>query len=551
MSKNDKATQNTEQEKIITKYDRKMQKRREEKEKEKKEKLCGTVIGVVIVAALVCWVISLPLRTYFTLHSAFVNIGGEDITRVEFDYNYYQVQSNYVSQNSMLLSYYGGIDTESDFSQQMYSDTMTWGDYFQELTVDNIIRSKSLKAEADAAGFTYDTTEEYKQFEESVKEAASAAGVSTKEYLKELYGPYATMSRISDYVKEAMVTTAYYKQMMEEKAPTDEEIQSYYEENRDSYDSVDYRVTIINAELPTEPTELADPVEEADEGTGESGEAASESSEEKAYVPSAAEIEKAMADAKVLADEAEATVATDGELKENIRKTSAVALIRDWLFDSSRKAGDTTVLEDTTGNKYYVLAFEKRYLDETPSADLRVVMLENEGEKDAQSILDEWKSGDATEESFAALCDEYSIDTSAEGGFYEEITKTGMQENLAGWIFDEERAAGDTEIIQIDDTYTYVVYYVGTNSPEWKLEIKNTLTSQNMSAYIEEISADCEVKDPKGNLKYIEIRAQEEAAAQASAEASGTETAEGVEGTESTDGAGEESQAVESTEVNE
>lgn len=514
MSKNDKATQNTE--KIITKYDRKMQRRREEKEKEKKEKLMGTVIGVVIVAALVCWVISLPLRTYFTLHSAFVNIGGEDITRVEFDYNYYQVQSNYVSQNSMLLSYYGGIDTESDFSQQMYSDTMTWGDYFQELTVDNIIRSKSLKAEADAAGFTYDTTEEYKEFEESVKEAASAAGVSTKEYLKELYGPYATMSRISDYVKEAMVTTAYYEQLTEEKAPTDEEIQSYYEENKDSYDSVDYRVTIINAELPTEPTELADPVEEADEETGESGEAASE---EKAYEPSEAEIEKAMADAKVLAEEAEATVATDGELKENVRKTSAVALIRDWLFDSSRKAGDTTVLEDANGNKYYVLAFEKRYLDETPSADLRVVMLENEGGQDPQAILDEWKSGDATEESFAALCDEYSIDTSAEGGFYEEITKTGMQENLAGWIFDEQRAAGDTEIIQIDDTYTYVIYYVGTNNPEWKLEIKNTLTSQNLSAYIEEISADCEVKDPKGNLKYIEIRAQEEAqAAESTAE---------------------------------
>lgn len=534
MSKNDKATQNTEQEKVITKYDRKMQKRREEKEKEKKEKFVGTVIGVVIVAALACWVISLPLRTYFTLHSSFVNIGGEDISKVEFDYNYYQVQSNYVSQNNTLLSYYGGIDTSSDFSQQMYSDTMTWGDYFQELTVDNIIRSKSLKAEADAAGFTYDTTEEYSKFEESVKDAASQAGVSTTEYLKQLYGPYATMSRISDYVKEAMVTTAYYKQLTEEKTPADDEIQTYYNENQDSYDSVDYRVTIINAELPTEPTELADPVEETDEGTEETAD-----SSEKAYVPSEAEIKKAMADAKVLADEAEATVATDGELKENTRKSSAVALIRDWLFDSSRKAGDTTVLEDTNGNKYYVLAFEKRYLDETPSADLRVVMLNNEGEKDAQSILDEWKNGDATEESFAALCDEYSIDTSVEGGLYEEITKTGMQENLASWIFAKERAAGDTEIIQVDDTYTYVVYYVGANSPEWKLEIKNTLTSENMSAYIEEISADCEVKDPKGNLKYIEIRAQEEAAAQASLEA--------VESSKATEEADGESQAVEAS----
>ncbi len=519
MSKNDKATQNTGQEKVMTKYDRKMQKRKEEKEKEKKEKFIGTVIGIVIAAALACWVISLPLKTYFTLHSAFVNIGGEDITKVEFDYNYYQIQSNYISQNSTLLSYYGGIDTDSDFSQQMYSDTMTWGDYFQELTVDNIIRSKSLKAEADAAGFTYDTTEEYKQFEETVKEAASLAGVSAKEYLKELYGPYATMGRISDYVKEAMVITAYYNQMVEEKAPTDDEIQTYYEENKDSYDSVDYRVTTINAELPTEPTELADQTDEA----------ASESSEETTYVPSEAEVQKAMADAKALADEAEAKIATDGDLRENVKKTSAVSLIRDWLFDSSRKAGDTTVLEDTNGNKYYVLGFVKRYLDETPSADLRVVMLENKTEQEAQDILNEWKNGNATEEGFADLCDKYSIDTSVEGGFYEELTKTGMQEILASWVFAAERATGDTEIIQMDDTYTYILYYVGTNSPEWKLDIKNTLTSENMSAYIEEISADCEVKDSKGNLKYIEIRAQEEAAAKASAEAAGTESSDEAE----------------------
>ncbi len=102
-----------------------------------------------------------------------------------------------------------------------------------------------------------------------------------------------------------------------------------------------------------------------------------------------------------------------------------------------------------------------------------------------------------------------------------------MQENLADWIFAKERVAGDTEIVRIDDTYIYVLYYVSTNSPEWKLEIKNTLTSQNMTAYIEEISADCEVKDTKGNLRYLEIRAQEEAAAaQASLEAEGTEPAE-------------------------
>lgn len=509
MSKNEKVT-NSEEQKIVTKYDRKIQKRKEAKEKEKREKRNSTILGVVVVLALLALVLSFPIRTYMSVNETFVTVNGEAISKVEYDFNYYQVKQNYMNQNGAMLSAYGGMDLTADFEQDMYSNTMTWKDYFDELTMDNLTRSKALKAAADAAGFTYDTTEDYKQFEEDLEKAATNSGISQAQYLKDYYGPYATKSRISEYLKESMRINAYYNQKMEELAPTEDEIKAYYAENKDDYDSVDYRVVMINAELPTEPTELADPVE-------------GEVTEDTYYQPSEAEIEKAMADAKVLAEEALTTVAKDGELQQNVKKASEVALVREWLFDSARKAGDTTILEDVNGNKYYVLAFEKRYLDETPTADVRVAMLENQ---DGQSFMDEWKSGEATEESFAAMCDKYTADESAKGGLYEEVTKVGMKDVLADWMFAEERVAGDTEIIKIDDTYTYVGYFLSKNRPEWMINIETTLASEDMAAYIEEISANSTIDDPKGNLKYIEIRKQEEAAAAESTEVEAVEATE-------------------------
>ena len=55
MSKNEKVTENKEQteQKVMTKYDRKVQKRKEEKEKEKKEERISTAVGIVFLVALV------------------------------------------------------------------------------------------------------------------------------------------------------------------------------------------------------------------------------------------------------------------------------------------------------------------------------------------------------------------------------------------------------------------------------------------------------------------------------------------------------------------
>lgn len=540
MSKNEKVTENKEQkeqteQKVMTKYDRKVQKRKEEKEKEKKEERISTTVGIVFLVALVCLVASFPIRTYLATHETYVVINGEKVNKVEFDYAYNTSKNNYITQYGSYLSYFG-LDTSKDLSTQMYSDTLTWQDYFEQNAVESLKQNKALMAEAKAAGFTYDTTDEYNTFKETIKTSAAAAGVSDKEYVRSIYGSYATMGRIEEYVKNDMVMNAYYQKLQEDNAPSDDEIQSYYEENKATYDSVDYRLTTIEADLPTEPTELADPVEEtaADTAGTTDGTTAADSTQDTAYQPSDAEIAKAMDDAKVLADDAEQTVAKDGEAHENEKKSSVNYMISDWLFDDARKAGDTTVITNDNSHCYYVVAFEKRYLDETPSADVRVIIPTED--KTGEEILEEWKNGAATEDSFAELCKKYTQDTSAveNGGLFEQVTKTGMTEELSNWIFDSSRQAGDTVAITASDT-TYVLYYIGQDQPEWKINIKNTLVSDTMSQHMQDITADVTVEDPKGKLNYLKVQAEESAAAETE-----TATAETQEITEEQTAATEE-----------
>lgn len=535
MSKNEKVTENKQQteQKVMTKYDRKVQKRKEEKEKEKKEERISTAIGIVVLVALVCLVASFPIRTYLATHETYVVVNGEAVNKVEFDYQYNLTKNNYITQYGSYLTYFG-LDTSKDLSTQMYSDTLTWQDYFEQNAVESLKQNKALMAEAKAAGFTYDTTDEYNTFKETIKTSAASAGISEKEYVRSIYGSYATMGRIEEYVKNDMVMNAYYQKLQEDNAPSDDEIQSYYEENKATYDSVDYRLTTIEADLPTEPTELADPVEEtAADTTGTTdGTAATDSTQDTAYQPSDAEIAKAMEDAKVLADDAEKTVAKDGEAHENEKKSSVNYLISDWLFDDARKAGDTTVITNDNSHCYYAVAFEKRYLDETPSADVRVIIPTED--KTGEEILEEWKSGAATEDSFAELCKKYTQDTSAveNGGLFEQVTKTGMTEELSNWIFDNSRQAGDTVAITVSDT-AYVLYYIGQDQPEWKINIKNTLVSDTMSQHMQDITADVTVEDPKGKLNYLKVQAEESAAAE-------TATAETQEITEEQTAATEE-----------
>ena len=525
MSKKESQNIEEQKEKAVTKYDLKMQKRAEEKARAKKEKQVSLITSILIVAALVCFMASFPIRSYLTVHGTYVKVAGENISRLEFDYNYNMALNNYMNQYGTYLSYMG-LDLTGDLSTQMYSDSLTFKDFFEKMAVENIIQTKALKAEAKAAGFTYDATKDYEDYLNYVSQAAEAAGMTEKQFVQENFGAYATTSRLKPIVMENLESSAYYDSVSDEKMPSDEDAENYYAENKDSYDSIDYRMTVINAELPTEPTDLADKTEDTtttDNTTGSTSTDSTTGTDTTTYEPSEAEIAYAMEQAKAEADTALKSIAKDGELKENAKRTSLASVTREWLFDESRKVGDTTVIEDEPNNRYYVLAFEKRYLDETPTVDVRAVILSNDGDVSADSVLEEWKSGAATEDSFAELADKYNTasTTTSEGGLFEALSVSNVSDELKDWMTDSSRVQGDTAVIAPEgESYTYVVYFIGTNEAEWMKSIKNTLLTDIMADYLEEITANYSVEDSRNNLNYLKVEAAESAAAAASESAS-------------------------------
>ena len=546
MSKKESQNIEEQKEKAVTKYDLKMQKRAEEKARAKKEKQVSLITSILIVAALVCFMASFPIRSYLTVHGTYVKVAGENISRLEFDYNYNMALNNYMNQYGTYLSYMG-LDLTGDLSTQMYSDSLTFKDFFEKMAVENIIQTKALKAEAKAAGFTYDATKDYEDYLNYVSQAAEAAGMTEKQFVQENFGAYATTSRLKPIVMENLESSAYYDSVSDEKMPSDEDAENYYAENKDSYDSIDYRMTVINAELPTEPTDLADKTEDTtttDNTTGSTSTDSTTGTDTTTYEPSEAEIAYAMEQAKAEADTALKSIAKDGELKENAKRTSLASVTREWLFDESRKAGDTTVIEDETNNRYYVLAFEKRYLDETPTVDVRAVILSNDGDVSADSVLEEWKSGAATEDSFAELADKYNTasTTTSEGGLFEALSVSNVSDELKDWMTDTSRVQGDTAVIAPEgESYTYVVYFIGTNEAEWMKSIKNTLLTDIMADYLEEITANYSVEDSKNNLNYLKVEAAESAAAAASESASAETDASTESGSADTTDASTES----------
>ena len=175
------------------------------------------------------------------------------------------------------------------------------------------------------------------------------------------------------------------------------------------------------------------------------------------------------------------------------------------------------MVENTNASGYYVVAFISRDDNHYPLAQVRHILVMAEADADgvytdeakaeakarAEEILDQWKAGEATEDSFAALATEKTDDTgsAANGGLYEDIYPGQMVEPFEAWCYDEARIAGDTGIVET--TYGYhVMYFVGNSDTTYRdFQIENQLRSADVEAwYTETVAA---MTQTEGDTTYI------------------------------------------------
>ena len=363
--KNEKVTaENAATEKVMTKYDRKMEKRRKEQEKEakaqKRMKICGTVILVCIAALIIGSVATSLVKRYKTFNGTYIKVGEHELTKLEYDYYYTSVVNSYLTNNSYFLSYMG-LDTTKDYADQSYygDENMTWKDVFDEMTVSQIQEVKALADEARANSYTYDEAGKYDSFVANLKTSAESAGISESKYYKEVYGEYATASNVEDYVKETLLAYAYYEKLQGDYAPSQEEIDTYYVENKIDYDTVSYRSFSFSSEDVTSESEEADRIAKVEE--------LQKSAEEFKTRLEAGEDFNALCAEYTEDEELKASyedTEADYSLNADASYSSVSYAYSDWLFDEARTAGEITVIPDESSATCYVVKFESRNKDE-------------------------------------------------------------------------------------------------------------------------------------------------------------------------------------------
>ena len=176
------------------------------------------------------------------------------------------------------------------------------------------------------------------------------------------------------------------------------------------------------------------------------------------------------------------------------------------------------MLEDESGSAYYVAVFESKSRNDYDTVDVRHILIQpeaselssdDEGYEDdvaakkaealekAEALLEEWKAGEATEDSFAELAKTNSSDGSAsEGGLYTEVYKGQMVAEFEDWCFDPARQAGDTGVVET--TYgAHVMYFVGYDTPYWQVQVRNNLRTDAVNQWYEEKTGELTVEQGK------------------------------------------------------
>lgn len=507
---NNKKTQNEkpqEQQKVMTKYDRKMEAYEKHQEQERKNVRNLKIAGVLVLLVILGFFASFPIRSFMAANNTYISINGEKVTRVEFDYYYSLAKSAYLNQYGSYFSMFGMTDL-SNIESEQYTEDMTFRDYFEKLTVENLVQTRALYKEARNQGFEYDVQKDYDEIMDSCALEAKENGVSMDAYLRNVYGSYASKNRLEQIQKDSLYATAYYQEIEKSKAPGEEAVEEYYQENKDEYDAVDYYLAIVDAEelAAQAETEETTAETETEETTAEDETEETTAETETEEELSEEEVAKIMEAAKEKANSLLSEVETEGTLYEGKTYYATESLLQEYLFDSERKEGDTTVIEDYDGRRYLVVKFVERRLVMDPTVDFYAISVDSQ-EKNVDEILAAYQSGEGGEESFKKL----ALENESSDEVYEGIDVSIFSEEMSGWLSAKERTKGDTASFVEEDGYGYVIYYVGTNKPVYYLNIENTLVQEAMNAYLEELKAGYIVEDPGKKLKYLQL---EEAALQ-------------------------------------
>lgn len=474
------------------------------------KKVVNKVISIVLCAVIVLGVVAFSLNYYGALQRV-IKIGGvgsdQSVTIAEYEY-YYMRAYNQVRYQAQYYQYYYQTSNGYDLSLTPEEQTqttkdadgneITWAEKLHEDTLEIIQLHKAYYNEALKMGLKLTKADEAfidKQIEDLRDEAKSAGSNSSSSnsenkvtyslnaYLRKVYGGSINERFLRKQLKIQVLAQKYLTERTNEIAKDydQKDIDTEYKKDTTAYDFATFRAyTFKTTELTKEDKETDDALKARQakanaEVKKNANDFYNAVTNDATFTAKAKELNKDTADYNV-----------DKETKYSMLKSTAQSTFSEdaakWLFDSSTKVGSKKLFSDEENGKYIVvLALSKPHQEQTVTA--RHILFQTKDQNSgndlseeeiakkktqAEDVLKKFNEGDKTEDSFAALANEYNEDTgsSSNGGLYEHIYPGQMVTEFNDWVFDANRKAGDVELVETDFGY-HIIYFVAKDGKDY------------------------------------------------------------------------------------
>ena len=479
-----------------------------EQDKKNRRYRRNAIIVIAILVVLIVFALLVNSNLFYTKTTA-LTIGGTKYSPAETSYFYHSTYNGiYSNLRSQLGDYISMIlDTSKPLNEQTYpygDEEMTWAEMIEQTAKEDMVRVTSLYDAAVKAGRTL-TDQDRADIDaeiEELKDYASSNGFSdVDKFMAVYFGKGVDLDLYKRLRERVTLASAYATELEESFSYTPEQLDAYYDEHAEEYNSYFYYTYPINS------TDSAFEGLEGDELTAKVHEAAQK------IADATTDLESMTAAVREYTGE-ETVLSIANNLAENIGSS-----YKDWVIDPVRQKNDVAVFDGDSAS--YVVLFIEYSTNDFRAADFRHILVNAVADEDgkyteealetakakAEELLEQWRA-DPTEDNFAELARLNSGDNGSYnvGGLYEGVTKYQMVPGVNDFLFDGTHSVGDTGIVfGQSSAYTgyHVMYYVGQADQAYSQTLADSaLRTADYEAAYAALSSDYPVKEGSG-MRFV------------------------------------------------
>ena len=461
---------------------------------QKKSGSVPKIVAIVLVCVLLVGAIGASLL--FSSNWAYNNmtaakIGQHNLTGADLNYFYrtaYSIISSQYGTDSTVMGYMGEV-----IMQQALDDAhLTYAAY-------DAAKAENYELTAEEKETIEEDVKTFKETDDTLK--TLNIGINDfNDYMEFFYGTGCNEENYRNYIEVTTIAQRYLKDKTEGYTVSADDISKYYSEHKDELDLLTYRQFTIDVN---------------DTMTLDAAKAAAQKIVDEAKVDESTFTKNA---AELVAEDRKESYKDDSAtLMEDVKPSLMTEqyvypAVAQWLKDAQRQKGDATVIVREDNTKVYALYFVSREDHDYTARNLHALLVSadiangkeedlKKAKEEAQKYLDEYLAGAKTADAFIAIAEKNS-DEKVEKALYENVGKNDISDEMAAWLYDESRVAGDTALLEGTAGY-YVTYYVGEGENYREVVIEEVLIAENYSKFCESVREKVDASLVESGLKYV------------------------------------------------